>query len=78
LKEARRLYGLSLAIERDLGDRPGEAISLWGLALVDERQGRLRLAVRQMEKAAAMLEEMGHVEKHGARAELKRMRKRLT
>ena len=77
LEEAEGLYKESLEIAREVGDRPGEAITLAQMALLAEEQGDLRLAVERMERACAMMEEMGLGEREEAREHLERLRRRL-
>jgi tetratricopeptide (TPR) repeat protein len=77
VQEAQRLYRESLGIEREVGDRPGEARTLAQLALLAEDQGDLPLALQRMEKAAAMFEEMGLAERGKAKEDLERLRRRL-
>ena len=77
LEEAEDWYNQSLEIEREVGDRPGEARTLWALAMLAEEQGDLGLAVERMEKAVAMMEEMGMAEAGKARGDLERLRGRV-
>ena len=71
------MYKESLEIKREVGDRPGEARTLWALALVAEEQEDLRLAVEGTGRACAMMEEMGMGEAEGLRGEMGRLRKRV-
>jgi len=77
LEEAEDFYRQSLEIARKVGNRPGEAQTLWAMALLAEQQGDVGLAVERMEKAVGMFEEMGMAEAGRARGVLERLRKRL-
>jgi len=75
LEEAEDWYNQSLEIKRELKDRPGVATTLAQMALLAEKQGDVGLAVERMERAAAMMEEMGMGEAGKARGDLERLRK---
>jgi len=77
LDEAEDWYKQSLEIEREVGNRPGEARTMAQMALLAEKQEDLKLAVERMEKACAMLEEMGLAEQEKAREHLDRLKRRL-
>ncbi len=77
VEQAEQLYWQSLRVEREVGARPGEALTLAQMALLAEDQGRLAPAVERMQQALAMLEEMGMRQKEQARQDLERMRQRL-
>jgi len=77
LEEAEDLYQQSLEIAREVGNRPGEALTFWALGLLAEKQGDLRLAVERIEQAHRMFAEMGLAEEEKAKRDLDRLRQRL-
>jgi tetratricopeptide (TPR) repeat protein len=77
LGEAERLDRESLAIAQEVGDRRGEATSLAQLGLLAEAQGDLSLAVERTQQAATIFDAMRLPEKEEAKAQLKRLRRRL-
>ncbi|MGW4246217.1 tetratricopeptide repeat protein, partial [Nocardia sp. NPDC004722] len=53
-----RLYQESLEMAQRIGDRYGEGWSLWGLAILDRRQGDYTLAWARLERAYAIAAEL--------------------
>jgi tetratricopeptide (TPR) repeat protein/transcriptional regulator with XRE-family HTH domain len=63
LDEAERHYGLSLQINREIGNRHGEGIRLGNLAGVYHTAGEFQLALRHYADALAIYRELGN--RHG-------------
>src|SRR5437773_709353 len=59
LAEARRLYDQSLAIERELGNKEGVAISLSAIALLDEQEGNIARALDLIPTAEQLFTQLG-------------------
>ena len=58
MAEARRLYEESIKINQELGNKGSMAISLAQLALLDEKQGDLKEALKLTCQAEAIFEEL--------------------
>lgn len=58
---AREYFGMTLAIQRELGDRRVEGIVLANLARLDERRGDVETARAGYERALAIHREVGDV-----------------
>ena len=57
--EARKLYLQSLKIDQELGDKNGMALSLAQMALVEEKIGHVKEALRLIRLAEAAFRELG-------------------
>jgi len=77
LEEAEVLYRQARDGFVEIGDRPDEARTLAQMALLAEAQGDVGSAVERMERAVAMMEEMGLGQAEQAKGDLDRLRKRL-
>jgi tetratricopeptide (TPR) repeat protein len=58
--EARKLYQQSLEIKQELGDRNGIAFSFAQLALMEEKLGRIKIAVELTAKAEYIFNEISN------------------
>ena len=56
--EARRLYGESLKIEQELGDKSGVAITLAQSSLLEEKDGHLARALELIKQAEPIFLEL--------------------
>jgi tetratricopeptide (TPR) repeat protein len=63
--EARHLYGESIVVQEELGDRRGRATSLHQLSIIERNQGNPAEARRLLRESSAVYEELGA---RGARA----------
>ena len=58
--DVRYLYNQTLAVQRQLGDRRGEADTLWGLGEVERRVGEYGQAREYHTQALALARQLGH------------------
>ncbi|MGC8945817.1 MAG: tetratricopeptide repeat protein [Anaerolineae bacterium] len=75
--EARRLYGESLRLKEQLGDRARVAITTAQLALLEEAEGNLPRALELITRAEAAFAQLGSPYRDRARRDRERIRARL-
>jgi hypothetical protein len=75
--EARRLYGESLKISEQLGEKLGVASSKAQLSLLEEKEGNLPKALALITEAEAVFTDLGAPQREQARALRERIEEKL-
>jgi len=74
-EEARKLYLQSMKIKQELGDKDGIALSQAQLALLEEKQGHVKEALRLIRQAEAAFLELGSPYSQQAQKDRERLEK---
>ncbi len=81
ISDARRaieFFEQALVIDREIGNRIGEAIASWNLGLAYEKEGDLVRAAALMQVSVDYEREIGHPDAEGDVAQVEELRARMT
>jgi tetratricopeptide (TPR) repeat protein len=70
-------YGQALPIMREVGDRAGEAVTRYNMAMIHRAQGELDRAVAELEQVVELDRQVGHPDLQSDTEMLQRVRQEL-
>ena len=74
---ALEYYGQALPIQREVGDRAGEAVTRYNVAMIHRAQGELGRAVAELERVVELDRQVGHPDLQSDTEMLHRVRQEL-
>jgi tetratricopeptide (TPR) repeat protein len=76
-QRALEYFGQALLIRREVGDRAGEAVTRYNVAMIHRAQGELGRAVAELEQVVELDRQVGHPDLQSATETLRRVRQEL-
>jgi len=76
-QRALEYFGLALPIRREVGDRAGEAVTRYNVAMIHRAQGDLGRAVAKLEQVVELDRQVSHPDRQSDSEMLHRLRQEL-